>query len=131
MNPGYIAPTVIALFTAAAMPANAGSLSVELEPRNAEEETAMRVGLALYGLAKGSDDQAQVNQNGQDNAAAVGQRGDGHTGVIEQQGDDHEATLQQNGNDNAYGIFQTGEGGNAHVAQNGDGETGLLFQHSW
>jgi hypothetical protein len=128
----FVLSTALVLSTLAAVPAHAGgSISFEITPKNAEEETAIRVGLAFYAIAKAIEGDAAVIQNGNGNAAGIGQFGSGNFGVIEQDGDGHEATLTQNGNGNAYGVFQFGEGGSAHVNQNGNGQAGLLFQVGW
>lgn len=128
----FVLSTALVLSTLVAVPAHAGgSVSFEITPKNADEETAIRVGLAFYAIAKAIESDAAVIQNGNGNAAGIGQFGDGNFGVIEQQGDGHDASLVQNGNGNAYGVFQFGEGGSAHVAQNGDGGAGLLFQVGW
>ena len=110
-------------------PAHAGgSINVEITPTNAEEEMAMRMGLAFYQLAVNDDASALINQIGNMNGAGIAQNGSGNLGIIDQKGNGHYATLEQNGNNNAYGIFQFGNGANAAVAQNGNGKTGILLQ---
>ncbi|MTJ05049.1 MAG: curlin [Sediminimonas qiaohouensis] len=113
-------------------PAQAGgNLSVELTPRNAEEERAMRVGLGIYAVVQNAKQAANVNQRGNGNAAAIGQRGNGNYGAVHQEGDGHDASLRQSGNGNAYGIFQFGDGASGHVNQRGNGGTGMLIQYGW
>ena len=122
----FILSTTLALFTA--VPALAGgSISIEINPSNADEANAIRAGLGIYALAKALEGDANILQNGNGNAAGIGQNGGGNFGVIQQEGNGHEAVLAQNGGGNAYGIFQFGEGTSGQVSQSG-GDTGLLFQ---
>lgn len=122
----------LALSGGAAAPARAGgSLSVELNPRNADEARAMRAGLGIYALVRGANRAAEVNQRGNRNGAAIGQRGNRNRGVVHQEGNDHDASLRQSGNGNAYGIFQFGNGAGGHVTQRGTGGTGMLIQYGW
>ena len=104
----------LAITTLAAPAAFAGgSVSFEVNPTNADEANAIRLGLAIYQIANGADP-AHVYQNGNGNAAGIGQSGGGNTGVVHQEGNGHHGTLAQNGCD-SYGIFQFGEGTNANV----------------
>ena len=120
----------LAITTLAAPAAFAGgSVSFEVNPTNADEANAIRLGLAIYQIANGADP-AHVYQNGNGNAAGIGQSGGGNTGVVHQEGNGHTGTLAQNGCD-SYGIFQFGEGTNANVAQGNGCQTGLLFQFGW
>ena len=120
----------LAITTLAAPAAFAGgSISFEVNPTNADEANAIRLGLAIYQIANGADP-AHVYQNGNGNAAGIGQSGGGNTGVVHQEGNGHHGTLAQNGCD-SYGIFQFGEGTNANVAQGNGCNTGLLFQFGW
>ena len=120
----------LAITTLAAPAAFAGgSVSFEVNPTNADEANAIRLGLAIYQIANGADP-AHVYQNGNGNAAGIGQSGGGNTGVVHQEGNGHHGTLAQNGCD-SYGIFQFGEGTNANVAQGNGCNTGLLFQFGW
>ncbi len=122
----FILSAVLAAFTAA--PALAGgSLSIAINPSNADEANAIRAGLAFYAIAQALEGNANVVQNGNGNAAGIGQFGDGNWGVVHQEGDGHTGTLSQSGDNNAFGVFQFGEGTEGHVAQSGNG-TGLLFQ---
>lgn len=112
----------------AALAGPSGSVSIELQPRTAQEARAMRAGLIAYSLYRGVEGGAFVDQNGRLNAAAVAQAGRGNRAVVEQHGSSHTATLDQRGNANAYGIFQIGRGQTAHVAQHGNGGAGILVQ---
>ncbi|WP_296762823.1 hypothetical protein [Sediminimonas sp.] len=132
MKRTIITATLLALSTAMAAPASAGgSISLEIEPRNADERRAMRAGLTLYALARHMEGDAVIRQRGDGNAAGIAQRGRGGLGIIEQDGDGHTATLSQNGDGQMYGIFQTGDGTTGHVGQRRDGDTGILIQHGW
>ena len=120
-----------ALSTLAASAALAGgSVSFEVNPGNADEANAIRLGLALYQIAQAADGSASIHQAGNGNGAAIGQSGGGNQGVIHQEGNGHSGQLAQNGCD-SYGIFQFGEGTNANVAQGNGCQTGLLFQFGW
>jgi minor curlin subunit len=124
--------TAIALATLATGVAHAGgSVSLTVNPRNAQEAQALRVGLGLYALHKQVESDAHVSQQGNGNAAAIGQSGQGHRGIIEQDGDGHEATLDQSGRGHSCGIFQFGEGTRANVRQRGRGESCLVLQAGW
>ena len=101
--------TALAVSTAAlAAPAHAGSVSFNLQPRNADEHRVMRAGLGIYAL---------VN--------AV------QSGSIRQIGSGNSAGLAQNGNGNSYGLFQFGRNTSSNVTQNGNGGTGATFQFGW
>jgi len=118
----------LALATLAAPMASAGgSISFEVNPTNADEANAIRLGLALYGIAQAADGSAHVHQAGNGNGAGIGQSGYGNQGVVHQEGNGHYGTLSQNGCD-AYGIFQFGNAANANVAQGAGCQTGLLIQ---
>ena len=121
----------LALATLAAPMASAGgSISFEVNPTNADEANAIRLGLALYGIAQAIEGNAHVHQAGNGNGAGIGQSGGGNFGVVHQEGNGHTGTLAQNGCD-SYGIFQFGQGTNANVAQGNGCQTGLLFQFGW
>jgi hypothetical protein len=130
--------TIIAAALAAAIgtagfaaPASAGgSISINVAPKNAKEEQAMKAGLAIYGIVNAVKS-GSIKQFGNGNAAGLAQLGSGNFGVIHQEGDNHNGTLTQNGNGNSYGIFQFGKGTDAHVQQNGDGGTGATFAFGW
>jgi len=121
----------LALSTLAASAAFAGgSISFEVNPSNADEANAIRLGLALYSIAQAIEGDAHVHQAGHGNGAGIAQSGGGNFGVVHQEGNGHTGTLAQNGCD-SYGIFQFGEGTNANVAQGNGCQTGLLFQFGW
>jgi hypothetical protein len=107
-----------------------GSISFNIAPKNAQEEQAIKAGLAIYGIVNAVQGGA-INQNGTNNMAGLAQLGSGNFGVVHQEGDGHNGTLQQNGNGNSYGIFQFGEGTSNDVVQNGNGETGATFSFGW
>lgn len=113
-----------------AAPAQAGGfLSVSLQPRNADEERAMRAGLAIYSIVNGVKS-GSIKQIGSGNSAGLAQNGTGNLGVVHQNGSGHNGTLTQNGNGNAHGLFQFGKNTNGHVVQNGGG-TGATVQWGW
>jgi len=125
--------TIIALTLAAttafAAPAIAGgTLSFEIEAKNADEANAIRAGLAIYNVVNDIQTNGHITQNGVNNIASLAQGGSGNVGVIHQEGDNHDASLHQAGTNGSYGIFQVGDGANGHVHQGGNGEAGLLFQ---
>jgi hypothetical protein len=114
-----------------ATPASAGgSISINIAPKNAKEEQAIKTGLAIYGIVNAVQN-GSIKQLGTNNAAGLAQLGSGNFGVVHQEGSGHNGTLVQNGNDNAYGIFQFGKNTDAHVAQNGNGGTGATFSFGW
>lgn len=120
-----------AVATTAAAPAHAGgSLSVSIAPTNADEERAIRTGLAVYAISQGIRD-GSIRQNGFGNAAGLIQNGSGNLGIVHQEGDGHTGTISQNGDGNAYGLFQFGRNTEGHVAQNGNGNAGATFQFGW
>jgi len=121
----------LALTTLAAPMASAGgSVSFEVNPSNADEANAIRLGLAIYQIARAAEGDAHVYQNGNGNGAGIGQSGGYNQGIVHQEGNGHHGTLAQNGCD-SYGIFQFGEGTNANVAQGNGCQTGMLFQFGW
>ncbi len=125
-----IAAALIAI-PAAALPAHAGGqVSFDLQPANAEQAQAMRMGLGLYALTQGIRN-GGIRQIGNGNAAGLAQNGSGNLGVVHQQGDGHTGTLTQNGNGNACGLFQFGKNTDGHVTQNGDGGACATVQVGW
>ncbi len=121
----------LALATLAAPMAMAGgSVSFEINPANADEANAIRLGLALYGIAQAANGSAHVHQQGNGNGAGIAQSGGGNYGVVHQEGNGHTGTLAQNGCD-SYGIFQFGQNTNANVAQGNGCQTGMLIQYGW
>ena len=128
MKRAIIALTLAAT-TAIAAPAMAGgTISFEVEAKNADEANAIRAGLTMYQIVNDIQTNGHISQNGINNVAALAQGGSGNTGVIHQEGNNHDASLQQAGTNNSYGVFQFGDGANGNVQQNGNGEAGLLFQ---
>ena len=123
----------VVLATAAfSAPAHAGgSIGISLQPRNADEERAMRAGLAIYSIVNAVKGSGSIRQNGNGNAAGLAQNGGGNFGVVHQKGDGHNGTLTQNGHGNSYGLFQFGRNTNGHVTQTGNGRTGATFQFGW
>ena len=122
--------TTIASATLVTPAAAGGSISINLEPKNAKQEQAMRAGLTIYAIVNAVQD-GSIKQKGNGNSAGLGQSGSGNLGVIYQEGDDHSGTLVQNGDNNACGLFQFGKGTNADVVQNGNGETCATFAFGW
>ncbi len=116
----------------AAVPAQAGgSVSFNLQPRNAQEDRAMRTGFAVYSIVNAVKSGGTIRQNGTGNAAGLAQNGWGNFGVVHQEGSGHNGTLTQNGNGNSYGLFQFGRNTGSNVTQNGNGGTGATFQFGW
>jgi hypothetical protein len=113
-------------------PAQAGgSLSVHVQPRNEQENRAMRAGLSLYSIYNQVKGGASIRQIGSGNAAGVAQDGRGNQGIVHQEGRGHNGTVTQNGNGNSYGLFQFGRNTNGHATQTGNGNAGATFQFGW
>jgi minor curlin subunit len=128
-----MASLVAATIASAALvtPAHAGgSISINLEPKNAKQENAMRAGLTIYAIVNAVEN-GSIKQIGNGNSAGLGQLGSGNLGIIHQEGDNHNGTLVQNGDGNACGLFQFGKGTNADVVQNGNGKTCATFAFGW
>lgn len=121
---------VLATATFAAPAQAGGVLSVSLAPRNADEDRAMRAGLAIYAIANGIRN-GGIRQSGTGNSAGLAQNGSGNLGVVHQNGNGHNGTLSQTGNHNAHGLFQFGRNTSGHVAASGNGGTGATFQFGW
>lgn len=123
--------TALAVSTAAlAAPAHAGSVSFNLQPRNADEHRVMRAGLGIYALVNAVQS-GSIRQIGSGNSAGLAQNGSGNLGIVHQEGQGHSGTLAQNGNGNSYGLFQFGRNTSSNVTQNGNGGTGATFQFGW
>lgn len=116
----------LAAFTA---PANAGQVSINLNPANADQQRMMQAGLGLYALYNGIQS-GSITQKGIGNMAGIAQGGSGNLGIVHQEGNNHNGSLNQQGGNNGYGLFQFGKGTNAHVGQSG-GQTGLGFVFGW
>ena len=110
-------------------PANAGQVSINLNPANAEQRQMMQAGLGIYALYNGIQN-GSITQNGINNMAGLTQGGGGNLGIVHQDGNNHTGTLNQQGGNNSYGLFQFGEGTNANVHQSG-GQTGLGLVFGW
>lgn len=114
------------------LPAHAENvISVQLNPRTAQEADFLRIGLALYAIDRQLRSGASIEQIGRDNAAGIAQGGSSNFGLIRQRGQGHYATLEQSGNGQAYAIFQNGRGTRAEVTQSGPATAGILFQYGW
>lgn len=126
-----LAATMLASAALTAPAQAGGSISFSVNPRNADEERALRAGLAIYSIVNSVKGGASIKQIGSGNAAGVAQHGKGNLGVVHQEGKGHNGTVTQNGNGNAYGLFQFGKNANGHASQNGNGRTGATFQFGW
>ncbi len=116
----------------APLPAEAsGALSIQLNPRNADEARALRLGLALYAVHRDLRGNGHVTQNGVNNAAAIVQRGRGTTAIIHQEGRGHDGSITQEGGNQAHGLFQFGRNTSGHVVQSGRGQTGVTILYGW
>lgn len=128
-----------AIFTAAlitlsaatfgATSAQAGQLSINLAPANAEQHRMMQLGMGMYGLVRDIDN-GSITQRGNNNRAGLSQNGSRNLGIVHQEGNRHSGTLEQQGNGNSYGLFQFGRGTQANVRQEG-GQSGLGFVFGW
>lgn len=107
-----------------------GSFSISIAPQNAQEEQALRFGLALFALHQDIEANGHVTQHGVNNAAGIYQGGPNNQALIHQEGAGHTGTISQTGGNNAYGLFQFGENTQAHVEQTG-GQAGLTLQFGW
>jgi hypothetical protein len=116
---------------AAPADASSGSVSLNLQPRSADEARALRLGLGLYALHRDVRSNGHVTQRGVNNAAGIAQSGRGSQAIIHQEGCNHNGTVSQQGNNHAYGLFQFGCNGNHHASQRGHGQTGVTIQYSW
>ena len=127
-----IATIVAATIGAAALatPADAGQVSIHLDPKNAKQENALKAGLTIYAIANAVQD-GSIKQLGNNNAAGLAQFGDGNLGIVHQEGDNHSGTLTQNGDNNMCGLFQFGDGTTADVVQNGTGEACATVTFGW
>lgn len=130
-----ISSTKLALACAVALsvlplaPVQAGSLSLSLNARNAQEARALRTAVTLYSIHRDIRSGADVRQVGRNHAAAIAQSGGNNRGIIHQRGRNHSANLSQRGGNNAQVILQFGNGAQADVAQHG-GQSGILLQFS-
>lgn len=128
--PAALLAAIIGL-AALAVPAEAGgSISINLDPKNAKQEKALKAGLTIYAIVNAVEN-GSIKQNGTNNAAGLAQFGSGNLGVIHQDGDGHSGTLTQNGNNNACGLFQFGKGTSADVVQNGNDGACATVTFGW
>lgn len=129
---GILTATMGLAVISAAVPANAGSVSINVTPKG-KDAKLLRHGLNLYSLARNhrSRNRARVDQRGTGNGAGVSQSGEGNVAGVFQRGRGHSATISQNGNNNTYGIFQFGRNTSTMATQTGDGKVGLVFQGGW
>lgn len=109
--------------------AQAGSLSLSLNARNAQEARALNTAITLYALHRDIKSGADIRQVGRNNAAGLSQSGRNHRAIIHQRGRDHSANLIQNGGQNGKVILQFGNGAHADINQTG-GQAGILLQFS-
>ena len=114
---------------ASAAPSAAGQFSINLSPKQAEQQRMMDAGLGIYALVKGIED-GSITQRGNRNAAGIAQSEGDSLGIIYQEGNRHTGTISQQGGRNSYGLFQFGEGTESHVRQSGN-ESGLGFIFGW
>lgn len=112
-----------------AAPAQAGQVSINLAPANAEQHHMMQAGLGIYALVN-SIENGKITQNGINNVAGIMQGGGNNLGIVHQEGNSHNGSLNQQGGGNSYGLFQFGKGTSAHVNQSGS-QTGLGFVFGW
>jgi minor curlin subunit len=132
MTPIRTALAAAAITAALAVPAAAGgSISLSVNPQNAQQTRLLQTGLAIYALSQDIKGSASVRQKGRNNNGAIAQKGGGNFGVVHQEGRGHSGTLDQAGNGNAYGIFQFGKRTDAAVTQRGNGNAGAVFQWGW
>ena len=116
----------------APLPAEAGGMvSLQLNPRNADEARALRLGLAAFAVHQDIRSNGHVTQRGIDNAAGIAQRGRGHQAIIHQDGCNHDASIDQRGRNHAHGVFQFGCNTSTHVRQRGQSQTGVTIQYGW
>jgi len=109
---------------------SSGQVSINIAPSNAEEEQALRFGLAIYALAQDIDANGQVTQIGVNNAASIAQGGPNNQAIIHQEGCNNNGSINQTGGNNAYGLFQFGCNTSANINQSG-GQAGLTVQFGW
>ena len=107
--------------------AQAGSLSLSLNARNAQEARALNTAITLYSIHRAIRSGADVRQVGRNHAAGLVQSGRNNRGIIHQRGRNHTANLQQSGGNNSQIILQFGTRARADVAQYG-GQSGILLQ---
>lgn len=117
------------LSLSAPVAAQAGSLSLSLNARNAQDARALDSAITLYSIHRDIRAGADVRQVGRNHAAGIYQSGGNNRGIIHQRGRNHSASLSQTGGNNSQIIMQFGNGAHADVAQHG-GQAGILLQFS-
>lgn len=115
---------------ALATSAEAGQISINLDPKNAKQENALKAGLTIYAIVNAVEN-GSIKQLGNGNSAGLAQFGQGNLGIVHQEGDNHAGTLTQNGNNNMCGLFQFGKRTTADVVQNGNGEACATVTFGW
>lgn len=120
---------LVASLALAPIGAQAGSLSLSLNARSAQEASALNTAIGLYALHRDITSGADVRQIGRNHAAGVYQSGGRSRGIIHQRGRNHTANLSQTGGNNGQVILQFGDGAHADVTQHG-GQAGILLQFS-
>lgn len=116
----------LALLTPPA-PADAASLSLHLQPRNAQEARALGAAITIYAIRRDLRSGADIRQTGQNHLVQMHQSGGHNRGIIRQRGANHAASLSQTGGGNAQVILQYGNGARADIRQTG-GQAGILLQ---
>ena len=129
LRAALIAATASAVLAGPA--AAGGSISLSLNPRDAQQTRLVQSGLAIYALTQGIKGNASVRQKGKRNNGAIRQSGGGNLGIVHQDGKGHSGSLDQAGNGNAFGLFQFGRKTDAAVNQRGNGNAGAVFQWGW
>ncbi len=121
------AGTLALAFLCPAQATLASTLTLNIQPRTAQEERALGAAIAVYSIRRDLRAGADVRQAGRNNVARVRQSGGQNRGIIRQRGANHEATLTQTGGHNNQVILQFGNGAHADVRQTG-GQSGILLQ---
>lgn len=109
--------------------AQAETLSLSLNARNAQEARVLNAAIALYAIHRDIRSGADIRQIGRNHAAGVYQSGGNNRAIVHQRGRNHRATLSQTGGGNGQIIVQVGNGAHADIVQRG-GEAGVLVQIS-
>lgn len=109
--------------------AEANSLSLSINARNADEARVLNTAITLYSIHRDIKAGADVRQVGHNHAARIAQSGGGNRGIIRQHGQNHSANLSQQGGHNGQVILQYGNGAHADLHQSG-GQAGILIQYA-
>lgn len=105
----------------------ASTLSLQIQPRTAQEARALSTAIAIYSVRRDLRAGADIRQVGRNHVAQLRQSGGNNRGIIRQRGTNHEANLVQTGGRNSQVILQYGNGAHADVHQTG-GQSGILIQ---